>query len=312
MLIASMLTLTAVALPSNEIRTRGPSGDLHGTFLRAEDPAAPVVLIIPGSGPTDRDSNNPMGVKAAPYRLLADGLGANGISTVRIDKRGMFASAEAVPDANAATIGDYVHDTHRWIGTIIEKTQSKCVWLLGHSEGGLVALAAAQSHEAICGVILVATPGRRLGDVKEQLRDNPANAAFLTQAESAIDALAAGERVEAADFPAPLASLFAPAVQGFLISAFSLDPAKLALSLNKPVLIVQGDRDLQVSMKDAVLLKAAAPQAELVRLSNTNHVLKTVQSNDPAENIATYSDPSLPLASGVVAAIVEFLGPQKQ
>jgi pimeloyl-ACP methyl ester carboxylesterase len=313
MLIASMLTLAAVALPSNEIRTRGPRGDLHGTFLRADDPAAPVVLIIPGSGPTDRDGNNPMGVKAAPYRLLAEGLAANGISTVRIDKRGMFASAEAVPDANAATIGDYVHDTHRWIGTIIEKTQAKCVWLLGHSEGGLVALAAAQSHEDICGVILVAAPGRPLGDVmKEQLRDNPANAAFLTQAEGAIDTLAAGERVEVGDFPAPLASLFAPAVQGFLISAFSLDPAKLAHSLNKPVLIVQGDRDLQVSMKDAVLLKAAAPEAELTRLANTNHVLKTVHSNDPAENIATYTDPSLPLASGVVAAIVEFLGPQKR
>lgn len=209
MLLASMLTLAAVALPSNEIRTRGPSGDLLGTFLKADDPAAPVVLIIPGSGPTDRDGNNPMGVKAAPYRLLAEGLAADGISTVRIDKRGMFASAEAVPDANAATISDYVDDTHRWIGTITEKTRSECVWLLGHSEGGLVALAAAQSHEAICGVILVAAPGRPLGDVmKEQLRDNPANAAFLTQAVEAIDTLAAGERVEVADLPGPLASLF--------------------------------------------------------------------------------------------------------
>ena len=65
------------------------------------------MLIVPGSGPTDRDGNNPMGVAAAPYRMLAEALAARGIGSVRIDKRGMFASAGAAADPNAVTIGDY-------------------------------------------------------------------------------------------------------------------------------------------------------------------------------------------------------------
>lgn len=70
------------------------------------------MLIIPGSGPTDRDGNNLLGVKASTYRLLAHELAAKGVSSVRIDKRGMFASAAAVPDANAVTMKDYVRDTN--------------------------------------------------------------------------------------------------------------------------------------------------------------------------------------------------------
>ena len=220
----------------------------------------------------------------------------------------MFGSAAAVPDANAVTIDDYVADTKEWVNVIREVTETECVWLLGHSEGGLVALAAAQANDAICGLILIATPGRRLGEVlKQQFRANPANAPLLPQANAAIDALATGKRVSETDLPAPLAQLFAPAVQGFLISAFALDPVRLAERASKPILIVQGEVDLQVSIQDAEMLKAAAPSADLVRLPDANHVLKAVPSNDLAANVATYADPSLPLAPGVVEAIARFV-----
>ncbi|TYR35691.1 alpha/beta fold hydrolase [Mesorhizobium microcysteis] len=303
-----MLGISVALLASQDIRAPGPSGDLKGSLVRAEDPTAPVVLIIPGSGPTDRDGNSPLGVTAGSYRLLAEGLLAEGISTVRVDKRGMFGSADAVPDANAVTINDYVDDTRAWVQVIRETTGADCVWLLGHSEGGLVALAAAQEEDAVCGLILVASPGRPLGDVlREQLHANPANAPLLPKADAAIDALAAGNRVDETDLPAPLVPLFAPTIQGFLISVFSLDPARLAERVSKPVLIVQGDADLQVSMSDAEALEAAAPSADLVRLPDTNHALKAVPPNDPAANVATYSDPNLPLAPGVVEAIAQFI-----
>ena len=119
--------------------------------------------IIPGSGPTDRDGNNPLGISAASYRLLAVGLAESGIGSVRIDKRGMFASTGAVADPNAVTIGDYVADVGSWVGTIREKTGTRCVWLAGHSEGGLVALAAAAKVTGLCGLVLIATPGRPHG-----------------------------------------------------------------------------------------------------------------------------------------------------
>ncbi|NVN03925.1 MULTISPECIES: alpha/beta hydrolase [Asaia] len=268
----------------------------------------PIVLIIPGSGPTDRDGNSPLGVRAAPYKLLAEGLAGQGIGSVRIDKRGMFGSLSAVSNANAVTIDDYVHDIGAWVDVIRARTGVRCVWLLGHSEGGLVALEAASKVEHLCGLILVATAGRPLGDVlKEQLRANPSNMALLVAADHAIDELSAGRRVDTMNLPTVLTPLFNPAVQDFLISAFRLDPAVLAAKIAKPVLIVQGQRDLQISVADAGRLKQAAPHATLVTLPDANHALKQVSSDDRSANLATYGAENLPLALGVVDDIARFV-----
>jgi pimeloyl-ACP methyl ester carboxylesterase len=240
--------------------------------------------------------------------MLAQGLAAEGITTVRIDKRGMFGSAGAVPDANAVTMADYVADTAAWVKSVRAKTEAPCVWLIGHSEGGLVALAAAQEVENLCGVVLIAAAGRPLGDViKSQLRANPANAPLLEAADAAIDELAAGRRVDVTALPPPLAPLFNPAVQGFLISTFSLDPADLAAKARLPILIVQGGKDIQVSVADAQRLKAANPGAMLIILPNANHVLKDVAGNSPSENLAAYQDPDLPLSEGLVSGIAAFV-----
>lgn len=298
-----------VAKPAQvEIAAPGPQGPLVGTLVRSGHANAPVVLMIPGSGPTDRDGNNTLGVKAAPYRMLAEELAARGVSTLRIDKRGMFGSAKAVPDANAVTIEDYVADVWTWTAAARQATGASCVWLLGHSEGGLVALAAAKRQEHICGMVLVATAGRPLGEVlKEQLRANPANAPLLAQADASIDALEKGQPVDVAAMPAPLLPLFKPEVQGFLISVLRLDPAEMIRDVRKPVLILQGERDIQVSVADAQALKAAAPAAAIILLPDTNHVLKPVTSADPGVNVATYADPDLPLAPGVADAIAQFV-----
>jgi pimeloyl-ACP methyl ester carboxylesterase len=286
----------------------GPTGPLKGTLLTPALKSAPVVLIIPGSGPTDRDGNNPAGIKASTYRLLAEGLASRGVATLRIDKRGMFASAAATPDANAVTIADYVVDVRSWVAVLRKQTGAPCVWLLGHSEGGLVAMAAAKEQADVCGLVLVATAGRPMGEVlRDQLKANPANGPILGQALPAIDMLEQGHRVDTGSMHPALHGLFNPAVQGFLISAFSYDPRRVLSDYSKPVLVLQGQRDIQVGVADARLLKQAVPQASLVLLPNVNHVLKSVTSDDVGANIATYADPGLPLASGVVEAIANFL-----
>ncbi|QBE62262.1 alpha/beta hydrolase [Pseudoduganella lutea] len=316
--------LTAIVAHAQPIRTPveapGPGGPLKGEMLSpgpligqpvgppAGTPIGPVALIIPGSGPTDRDGNNPLGIRASTYRLLAQDLAGRGITTVRIDKRGMFASAAATPDANAVTIADYASDTGAWIAALRQRTGAACVWLIGHSEGGLVAMAAAKSQAGVCGLVLVSAAGRPLGEVlREQLKANPANAPLLAQAMPAIDALEQGRNVETAALHPALLNLFGPQIQGFLISAFSYDPRRLLAGYRQPVLVVQGTRDIQVGEADARLLKQASPHAELVLLPDVNHVLKRVASEDLRANHAAYADPDLPLAPGVGSAVAGFI-----
>ncbi len=278
---------------------------LAGSF-RDAGPDAPAVLIVPGSGPTDRNGDNPMGVRAQPYRLLADELEALGVSSLRVDKRGMFGSRLA-GDPNAVTLDLYARDYQEWAARLRERTGRDCVHLLGHSEGGLVvSAAAARNTDGICGLVLIAAPGRPLADVmREQLRANPANAPILADAEATLDTLQAGERADVSGLHPALQGIFAPAVQDFLISTLSVDPAALLRTAGLPTLILQGDRDLQISVEEAETL-AAVDGTTLVVLPGANHVLKAAPE-DRAGNFATYADPDLPLADGLAEAVAEFV-----
>lgn len=304
-----MMTMifAATAAAAVPMTVPGPHGDLAGTLVDAGR-RAPMVLIIPGSGPTDRDGNNPMGVTAAPYKLLAEALGARGISTLRADKRGMFGSKAAIPDPNQVTLADYAGDAHEWATALRKRTGTRCVWLLGHSEGGLIALVAAQDSRGLCGVILVAAPGRKLGAIlRDQLQANPANAPMLPQATAALDSLEAGKPVDTASLHPALQALFNAKVQPYLIDVLRADPAGLAANTRLPMLIVRGGKDIQVSAADSAALRAARPDAELLAPPNMNHVLKDVAGDDRASNIATYGNPSLPLDSSLVDGITTFI-----
>lgn len=306
-MIMLLAGLAAAQPVERAVTAPGPLAPLSGTLLDAGR-KAPVVLIIPGSGPTDRDGNSPLGVKASTYRLLAEGLAARGISSVRIDKRGMFGSKAAVADGNKVTIAAYAADARAWVSSIRRTTGAKCLWLLGHSEGGLVALTAAQDPKDICGVISVSAVGRRIGTVmRDQLRANPANAPILDAALKTIDRLEAGKTVPSATLPKPLQALFADDVQPFLIDLFKEDPADLAAKLKVPLLIVQGDKDFQVTVEDARALAAAQPKAALALLSGVNHVLKLPEGEDRGANLRTYADPALPIATEVVETIAAFV-----
>lgn len=294
------------------IQREGLAGPLAGTLESAGGegepaPGLPGVVIVPGSGPTDRDGNSPLGVKAQPYRLLATALAAQGIPSIRIDKRGMFASEAAIANANEVTIDDYAGDALAWAAEMRAETGADCAWLLGHSEGGLVALDAARREPSgLCGVILVSSLGRRPGEViKEQLAANGA-APLMDEIDRHIATLENGGRIEG-DIHPGLAPLFGPQLQTFMASFLSQDPAATIAAIELPVLIVQGSEDLQVRDADAEALAAARPEAKLVMLEGMNHVLKTVPAGDRAANLASYADPDLPLADGVAEAVAGFV-----
>ncbi len=281
------------------------AGELHGTMVNARN-SDPIVLIVPGSGPTDRDGNNPLGVKSDAYKMLAQGLIEERIATVRIDKRGMFGSTGA-GDPNITSPQAYVDDIHAWIDAIkAERKSDECVFLLGHSEGALMVSLAAKDRKDVCGVILVAGMGRKMGDViREQLTSNPANAPVLDQAFNAIAELEAGRHVDVTGMHPALLPLFQPKVQDYLIAMFAIDPVEAVARSGKRTLIVQGDRDLQITMADAHLLNAA-PKTRLDVIAGMNHILKAAPENR-AGNLATYADPSLPLADKLIRRIRKFV-----
>jgi pimeloyl-ACP methyl ester carboxylesterase len=302
---------------ARDIEVAGPQGPLRGT-LSGERPSgseagsAPVVLMIQGSGPSDRDGNQLPSIKAAPLRLLAEALAERGIVSARADKRGLHGSREATADPEAVTLGDYASDARNWIGFLREATGARCVFLLGHSEGGLVALkTATEAPEGICGLILAATPGRPLGEILRQqfaqaLPPGPLREPTLAAVERIVTTLEAGEPADVSGVDPQLAAIFRPSVQPFLIDLLAQDPARLAADTDLPLLILQGTTDLQVTLADASTLAAARPDARLVLLDGVNHMFKTAPA-ERAANIAAYARDDLPLADGAVDAVLEFL-----
>ena len=315
--IALAFLLGAAARPAHAggmketgVEAQVENGPLRGTLAMPEnEPARAAVVIVPGSGPTDRDGNSPHGIDASYLKMLAGALAVEGVASIRIDKRGMFESRGAFSDANAATFADYAGDALAWVEVARKEAETECAWLAGHSEGGLVALLAAQeAGPSLCGLVLLAAPGRPMGTVlAEQLRVNPANAPLLEDALFAIDALERGDGIDVSGFHPALQAMFAPAVQGFLIDAFSHDPAALIANVALPVLIVQGDADIQVSLADAQALSRAQPAADMIVVPGMNHVLKPVPAGDVAANLASYRDPALPLAPGLAQAVADFV-----
>lgn len=302
--LAAAVSLQATPAP-REVTLPSQPGPLVGTLIDA-GPGAPAALIIAGSGPTDRDGNSAMGVRGGTYRRLAEGLAEQGITTLRYDKRGIGASAPAMVAEADLRISTYVEDARAWAGRLRQETGQSCVWLIGHSEGALIAEAVAAGGQAgtgICGLILVSGAGRPAAVVvREQLRAGTSEP-YLSQALSVVDALDAGQMV---DCPPLLATLCRPSVQPYVISWMDLDPVALAAQTSVPVLVMQGTTDIQTSVADAQALAAARPGIDLVLLEGVNHLLK-VAPMDRAANLATYADPDLPLAEGVVSTVAGFI-----
>lgn len=301
LVLAAALLSDPVVTPVALQTGRAP---VRGTLLTPEDARA-VAVILPGSGPTDRDGNSPLGIAAGTYRLLAEGLAEEGVATLRFDKRGVGESASAEFSEPDLRFSHYVDDARAWATEAAARTGQPCAWLIGHSEGALVALAAvADDHPGVCGLVLLSGAGRPARVVIEEQLGPQLPEPLRSQAFHALAELEAGRTVE--DTPPMLAALLRPSVQPYLISWLQLDPAALIAAWEGPVMIGQGTTDIQTTDADARALAAGQPNAKLVLWEGVNHVLKVAPAARTA-NLATYSDPSLPLAPGVVDDIVGFI-----
>ncbi len=288
-----------------EVSVDGGAAPLYGTLLTPSGARpGPGVLLIAGSGPTDRDGNSTVpGVRPASLKLIARGLAAAGVSSLRYDKRGIGRSAPAMGREADLRFPTYVDDAVLFARLLKAQPGVTCVVLLGHSEGALIAALAAQKAPT-CGVIEVSGIGRPLGVVmREQFAAQGLPPAVTAQLDAGFTELEHGRQIA----PVPgLDAVFRPSIQPYLISQLTIDPAKALAGVKAPAMIVQGDNDVQVTVGDARLLKAARPDARLEIVPGMNHVLKAAPT-DRAGNVATYADPERPLAPGVMPAILAFV-----
>lgn len=277
-----------------------PTGQIQGTLcLPVSGKQYPVALIIAGSGPTDRNGNNPM-MKNNSLLQLAHSLAGAGIASLRYDKRGIAASTPAGKKEIDLRFDDMVQDAASWADTLKKDPRFSSLTIIGHSEGSLIGMLASAKADKY---ISIAGPGERAASIlHRQLASQPA--AIRDVAWEKLDSLDAGHQVKS--FPPVLFSLFRPSVQPYLISWFRFDPSAEISKLTIPVLIIQGTADIQVGKEDAERLFAAQPKAKLAIIDNMNHVLKTVEG-DQNENIKSYSDPTLPVNENLTREIISFI-----
>lgn len=258
-------------------------------------PKHPLVIFISGSGPTDRNGNQG-GQGSNAIGMLADSLALSGIPSFRFDKRGTGASVVPTIDESLLRLDTFVSDLLAWITYWEADPRFDGIVLAGHSEGALIATLAARNHPAVKGLVTLAGAGRPADSLMlEQFSRQPA---FVAQAaDSLFRQLKAGLPVDPPPF---LAGLFRESILPYLLSWIRIDPGHELARLDIPVLIIQGEADLQVGMTDARRLEKAARHGHMVTFPAMNHVLKDVESLP--DNYKSYLDAQRPLTPGLVPA----------
>jgi len=283
---------------------------LEGTLAtpRGSRGPVPVVVIVAGSGATDRNANGPM-INTNAYAMLAWGLAEKGIASFRYDKRGLGRSALAPSALAQLSVDDYVADVAAAAAALATRPEFSKVFLLGHSEGAGHVLMAANRGTATAGVIMVSAQGRALTEVLHEQFSRQADSATVARSDTAFARFLRGEPT--GPVPPIAQGVTLPMYRTFMRSMAAYDPPAEAKRLAAPLLIVQGSTDVQITMRDTELLAAAQPRATVVRLENVNHVLKVMPSTSLADQMPTYKDPALPLAPDVVPAIAGWIAKQR-
>ncbi len=300
-----------VSAQQREVVVECEWGNISATIDMPEEGSNTAVLIVAGSGPTDRNGNSGAGLNTYSYKMLGETLAHSGYAVMRYDKRGIGGSPIPAEDIPSLVFEDYIDDA-RACAKFLRAEDFERVIVAGHSEGGLIALQLA-SEEACCldGVVLLCAPGYNMAEILNfQLSQQlvPAYMGLMVKSTAIINSLKAGRMVAQEDIPAELMSLFHPTVQPFIISNMRYEPTELAAKCRVPMLIVSGGRDIQVSVSNGERLHGANPAAEHRMFENMTHVLKDADTSDRMMQIMSiYTNASLAITEALAPAIVEFI-----
>lgn len=275
---------------------------LKGTLYSPlkENKKTNLVILIAGSGPTDRDGNQ-KGMTNNSLKYLSEEMSKNGQAVFSYDKRIIAQMAAGTVNEATLSFDDFINDAKEVIRFFKNQKKYNKIIVAGHSEGSLIGmLAATENTDAF---ISLAGAGRTIDAVLvEQIEKQ---APFLKEeVQKDLEILKSGQTFELKN--KMLASLFRESVQPYMISWIKYNPQNEIKKLQIPVLIINGTKDLQVTVSEAELLKKAKPEAKLMVIDNMNHIFKEIKGDD-AENMKSYSDPNLAVTEKLVTAINLFI-----
>jgi alpha-beta hydrolase superfamily lysophospholipase len=313
-------------------------GILPGSILLPEtapDEPVPVVLLLSGAA-ADRDGNNySVPGRSDALAELALGLRDRGIASMRFDKRGTGEAFGLAANEEELRFEDHAEDARAAISQLALDPRFSGVTIVGYGEGALVGatslMSSAQPEGAtqpgdaalpegaaepadvtqpegaaadrVTGIVALCASGRsELEMIEKNLSSTPEE--FKAEADAIMTALKNGE-----SYPDPspyFADYFRPSIQPYLASLFRFDPRADFAAAAYPALVIAGGSDLQVPSNETELLAAARPDAAYRVVPGMSHALKGVGDDEEA-NYASFTDPSLPLAEGLVDLIAAFV-----
>lgn len=262
-----------------------------------------LVIIVPGSGPTDRNGNSILGVKTNAYLQLAEQLAANNIASLRYDKRGIGESVLKNNDESKQRFTHFVEDVIALYQYAKDSLGYQSVYIAGHSEGALVAMLAAQQVN-VAGYISIAGAARCIDEIiMEQVSNQPIK--IQEEVKTIFDSLKNNKTV--AKVPSYLYALFRPSVQPYMISWLQYTPEAEIAKLKIPMLIINGTCDVQVKPQEAERLQKSNPKAQLQIIEGMTHVLKQTETDCEQGGPGTYNKPDLPIDEALLKYISNFI-----
>lgn len=273
-----------------------------GTLLIPEAPTKKLAIIIAGSGPTDRNGNSQL-TKNNSLKLLAENISSQGIATYRFDKRVVTMMKKRVGRISEVLFDDLAIDVAAIIKHFRAEGTYDDIYLIGHSQGSLVALLAAQQQD-VSGIISVAGPSQPIDvSIIEQVTAQMPN--FEEELRANFETLKTNGSLE--DYNPLLASIFNKDVQPYLLSWMKYNPSDEIKNITAPISLINGTRDFQVNESEAQRLQDASPNAEITIIKDMNHVLRIINTDDLLVNQKSYQEPNTPISKELIAIIVSFI-----
>ncbi len=285
------VAITFAQITSEEITLNNQVIQLPGTLSYPTE-KIPLIIWVHGSGSVNRNGNTPNYIKQ-----FRDAVNKENIAFFSYDKR--TANPKNAAFLKDIQINDFINDLEEVVSYFKNDKRFTKIILAGHSQGSLIAMMVLENIDKY---ISIAGAGETID--KTLIRQLTAqNLEFGKVATSHFKELK--ETGEIKKVNPNLITIFAKQNQPFWLSWVKLNPVEEIKKVTIPMLIINGDKDLQVLISDAKNLKKAKPNTQFVIIKNMNHVLKNIEKNE--DNLKSYYSPNYPISEKLIENVVTFV-----